>query len=285
MADLLMMDDGMTVVDAMIACGLDHDNLFMDQTQAQRFASDVFDDLFTSCLDVTFKELDDHFKTYGDLTIAQGQIRVCPGTRKNIKAFVQWTRDELRLGRDPSTTPFPVDTVSDCIRRYKTHEKFLTDAKTLSEAAKPEKFKESTKWEDWKPTFLNYIRCIAGRDGIPLKYVCRDNDAPGAIHAANDDFLNDYVAMAPLEGDSYAIDTVQVHTFLLNFVSGNDTAEAKMQGLLRPNDGREAFKRLVEHYEGVGIHAVDIREADEVLRSLFYGGEKPICGGQSLRSV
>jgi hypothetical protein len=31
------------------------------------------------------------------------------------------------------------------------------DSKTLAEAAKPEKFKESTKWEDWKPTFLNYL--------------------------------------------------------------------------------------------------------------------------------
>jgi hypothetical protein len=58
--------------------------------------------------------------------------------------------------------------------------------------------------------------------------------------------------MATLGGNSYAIDTTQVHTFLVNFVSGNDTAEAKMQDLWRPNDGREAFKRLVEHYEGVG---------------------------------
>jgi hypothetical protein len=71
----------------------------------------------------------------------------------------------------------------------------------------------------------------------------------------NDDFLDDYVANAPLKGDSYAIDLVQVHTFLLSFVTGNDTAEAKIQGLQRPNDGREACKRLVEHYEGVGIHA------------------------------
>ena len=43
----------------------------------------------------------------------------------------------------------------------------------------------------------------------------------------------------------------------------------------RPNDGCEAFKRLVEHYEGVGIHAIDIREADEVLKNLFYAREKP----------
>ena len=33
--------------------------------------------------------------------------------------------------------------------------------------------------------------------------------------------------------------------------------------------------RLIEHYEGVGIHAIDIREADEVLKTLFYAGEKP----------
>ena len=208
-------------------------------------ADDIFDNLFTTCMDMTFKELDDHFKTYSDLTVAQGQIRLRPGTRKNIKAFVQWTRDELRLGREPHLTSFPVEQVSDLIRRYKTHEKFQNDSKTLAEAAKPEKFKESVKWEDWKPTFLNYLRAIPGRDGVHLKYVCCDKDE--ADEMPNDDFLDDYVAMAPLAGDSYAIDSVQVHTFLVNFVSGNDTAEAKIQGLQRPNDGREAYKRLVEH--------------------------------------
>ncbi len=93
----------------------------------------------------------------------------------------------------------------------------MNDAKTLSEAAKPEKFKENTKLEDWKPTFLNYIRSISGRDGVPLKYICRTNDEPDPTPHNN--FLDDYVAMAPLNGNSYAIDTVQVHTFLVNFVS------------------------------------------------------------------
>jgi hypothetical protein len=54
----------------------------------------------------------------------------------------------LRLGRDPTRTAFPVAQVADLIRRYKTHEKYLTDSKTLSEAAKQVKFKKSTKWED-----------------------------------------------------------------------------------------------------------------------------------------
>jgi hypothetical protein len=81
--------------------------------------------------------------------------------------------------------------------------------------------------------------------------------------------------MAHLRGDSYAIDTVQVHTFLVNSVAGNDTAEAKIQDLQRVNVGQEAFNCLVEHNEGVSITAIDIREADDVIKNLFYAGEKP----------
>lgn len=45
-------------------CGLDHVHLFTDKTHAQRFAKNIFDDVFTACLDITFnKELDEHFKT------------------------------------------------------------------------------------------------------------------------------------------------------------------------------------------------------------------------------
>ena len=263
-----------TIVDALIACGVDNVALFMGKTQATRIAEEIFNGSFSSCLDITFKELDEACKAYSELTVAQGQIRVPAGTRKNIKAFLQWTQDEICLSRDPSDTPFPANQVLNLIRRYKTHEQFIANSKTLAEAAKPEKFKEATKWEDWKPTFLNYLRSIPGRNDIPLKYICREADTPD-LTAANADFLDDYVAMAPLDRDSFAIDTAQVHTFLLNFIAGNDTVEAKIQGLQRANDGREAFKRLVEHYEGVGIHALDIREADEVITNLFYAGEKP----------
>jgi hypothetical protein len=173
-----MMADELTVLNALIACGVDNAALFMGETAAQRIADDIFDNLFTTCKDMTFHELDDHFKTYSELSAAQGQILVHPGVRKDIKSFVQWTRDELRLGREPSASAFTIDQVSNLIRRYKTHEKYQTDSKTLAEAAKPDKFKENMKWEDWKPTFLNYIRAIPGRDGVPLKYICREKDDP-----------------------------------------------------------------------------------------------------------
>ena len=138
-----------TVLDALITCGIDNDTQFHGQTHAEeRIASNIFDDTFSTCMDLTLKELDEHFKKYSELSQAQGQIRILPGTRKNMKAFVQWTRDEIRLGRDPSLTPFPLGLVSDCLRRYKTHAKYVKDSSTLAEAAKPGKFKENTKWED-----------------------------------------------------------------------------------------------------------------------------------------
>jgi hypothetical protein len=121
-----------TVVDALISCDVPNLGLYAERTQAQRIASDIFGDAFDSCKDVTFKELDEHFKTYSELNVQQGQIRLNPGVRKNIKAFVQWTRDELRLGRDPSATAFPIAQVTDLIRRYHTHEKYSKDSSTLA---------------------------------------------------------------------------------------------------------------------------------------------------------
>ena len=51
----LIMADITTVLDAMVACGVDNEALFMDETQAQRIADDVFSNLFTSCMDATFR--------------------------------------------------------------------------------------------------------------------------------------------------------------------------------------------------------------------------------------
>lgn len=122
------------VFNAMVACGINNVAAFQGHTQAERIAADIFDDTFaTGIMDITFKELDMHPKTYSELSLAQGQIRIPPGTRKNMKAFVQWTRDEIRLGRNLSFTSFPLDHVSDCLRRYKTHKRYVTDLKTLAE--------------------------------------------------------------------------------------------------------------------------------------------------------
>jgi hypothetical protein len=88
------------------------------------------------------------------------------------------------------------------------------------------------------------------------------------------DFIDEYINCAPLQGEAYAIDSAQVYTFLASFVVGNPQAETKIQAINDTSNGREAFMSLLHHYEGVGVYAVDIAQAEKVISSLFYSGEK-----------
>jgi hypothetical protein len=76
-----------TVHDAMVACGV-NDVAFSDgDMPAERIAANLFGDDFTTCMDKGFVEIDYEFKTYSDLTADQGQIRLLPGTKQNIKGL------------------------------------------------------------------------------------------------------------------------------------------------------------------------------------------------------
>ena len=134
-----------TVHEAMTLCGINDVTLFNGQTKAERIAEDIFDHDFASCMDKTVEELQEDFKTFLDLAVNQGQIRLTPGTKKKIRAFMQWCKDEIRFGRDPSDTPFPVGDTTTPLRRAKTHKQFVSKSKTLLETAKPEKLTPHTK--------------------------------------------------------------------------------------------------------------------------------------------
>ena len=88
------------------------------------------------------------------------------------------------------------------------------------------------------------------------------------------DILDEYVLQAPLNGEAFKTDASEVHTYLTKFITGNSTAEAKIQANLAQKNGRLDYFALRDHYEGIGINAVDILKADHTLESLFYSGEK-----------
>ena len=78
----------------MIARGVNDVDILLGDTPAFRLATDIFGDDFTTCMDKKFVELDSDFKTYSNLNQTQGQIRLLPGIKRNIKAFIKWVRDE-----------------------------------------------------------------------------------------------------------------------------------------------------------------------------------------------
>ena len=71
--------------------------------------------------------------------------------------------------------------------------------------------------------------------------------------------------MAPLRGATFAVDSAEVHTYILNFISGNNTAESMIQAHTDDNDGRRDFIVLKAHYQGVGINTIDVVKAEKVI--------------------
>jgi hypothetical protein len=262
-----------TLLDAIVACGVDNVVQFQGATKAQRIATDIFNDDFTTCMDKSHSDLENDLKSYTNLPTNQGKIVLGPGPKRNIKALIQWGRDQIRNGKDPSLLPFPVAEAAQLIRRYNTHTTFVTKSKTLAETAKPKTFDEKTKWDDWKPVFINFLRSIPGLNGVPLAYVCRENDEP-LNGTPKEDFIDDYIDNAPLNGEAFTRDASEVHTYIVNFIAGNTTAESKILAHNESRNGRLDYMSLKEHYEGVGINAVDALGADKALETLFYAGEK-----------
>ena len=215
-----------TVRQLLALAGVDDALQFNGETQAQRLSADMFDDTFTSCMDKTYEELDSDLKMYSSLTVAQGQIRLQPGTKRGIKSFVQWTRDTIRTDRNPVTEPIVAFDNALLMKRYKTHRTFVQKSNSISTTASPSTFSVSTKWEDWFPTLINFLHTIPGRDGVPLDYVCRDNEAPD--RAPRTDILNKYALQAPITGDAFNTDSAEVHTYITKFIAGNSTAESKV---------------------------------------------------------
>ena len=79
---------------------------------------------------------------------------------------------------------------------------------------------------------------------------------------------------APLTGQVYLINAAEVHTYIIKFTSINKIAESKIVQNSQRNDGRLDFIALKNHYEGVGVHAIDIVKSDKIVQYLFYSGEK-----------
>src|SRR6056300_1082931 len=164
-----------TVRDAIAVCGVGNVSLWNGATKAEHIADEIFTNEFETCLDITMDDLTEAFKTFADLRQNQGQIKLTVGMKKKIKGFIQWTRDELRMGREPKNTAYPVTDLRKQEVRMKTHQEFVKTSDTLSEAAKPKEFTNDSKWEDWEPIFSKYLRCLVGRNGMPLSYVICDH--------------------------------------------------------------------------------------------------------------
>ena len=262
----------LTVLDAMVVCGVNNVAQFHGQTPAQRISQDCFGDSFNAVMELTYEEIETDLKSYSTLTVANGQIRLDPRTKRLIWAFMQFVRNKVRTSIDPSTVPFLAADAIQLLRDEKTHKAFVDKSPKMIETTKPIRFMEKIRWDDWVPTFINFLRSIPGRQGVPLCYVIRNHVAPVIDPSA--DLLQDYINRAPLIGSAYQADALDVHVYIVNFTAGNATAETKLLPNANDSNGRMDFLNLSQHYEGVGVNSINIVQADVTLSTLYYSGEK-----------
>ena len=171
-----------TVTQAMEQCGYNNTIRFQGKTAAQRIAEDIFQDDFYMCIDKTTQDLQSDLKAFASLPAAHGRIVTTPGIRLKVTALIQWVKSKINTGEPPEDVPFPVFDTEDLVRDAKSHQAYIDKSKIMSETAKPTKFKETMKWEDWSLTFKNFLR---------------DNLA-GLPHNPAVVFLENYINRAPL---------------------------------------------------------------------------------------
>ena len=84
--------------------------------------------------------------------------------------------------------------------------KFEKHSDTLVTQAKHKNLVPTIKWADWEPTFVNPLKLIPGRTGIPSSYAIKHvaKPPPGTFVGL---VLENYTYNAPLVGPAYKYDT------------------------------------------------------------------------------
>lgn len=261
-----------SVIDAMVECGVDNVVQWNGETAAERIAEGIFGNDYETMMSTTMEEVVDLLKSYKDLTVANGRIVLQPHVHKRIKAFVQWTRDQIRMGLDPADTLFPVVDTNIYLKNYANHKKFVDNATANQKATEPQIFTKNIMWDDWNQTFRHYVGNIPGHNGVPLSYVIRENPIPDPTPMGS--LLANYVAMAPLDGEAFVHDDLRLLGLINKYIVGNDVAEGAVKACNTTTSGRDAYLALKVQYEGEGMMQDKVLRAEHQIETLFYNGNE-----------
>ena len=77
------------------------------------------------------------------------------------------------------------------------------------------------------------------------------------------DLIGGYVDKTPLVGQAFTTDAAKVHTYIFRFTSRNEVTKSKIVALATKTNGRLDFMALKDHYEGVGVHVVNVVQVEK----------------------
>ena len=262
-----------TVLEAIITCGFDNVVQRQGLTDAARVANESFDNDFNTSLYLDDTDIISEAKRYASLTQAAGKINWTVPQKNKVKALIFWVQDLNRKGLQPTLLPFlTVETSADILSHKAQLEHFTKKADQHISAVKVPPLKHENEWYNWKPQFTNLLKGIPGLQKVPLSYVIRQNPTPEPVqHTQHLPYLEQLEVTAPLRGDAYTADNAQVQLLLASHIDPkNDGVNAMLRQSKNSGDGRADWVNLCIKYEGQGLNAISLNDADRTIRTLLY---------------
>jgi hypothetical protein len=156
------------------------------------------------------------------------RIHVNLAQSKNIKATIDWVKDQDRVNKTPSIAYLNEESFIDAIResakREVIREAAKENAENLEKEASPGKLTGEKVWDKWKAGLENQLFMLYGVNGVPLVYVIRENEEPeeGKVYTS---FTQECVEKCRLTGQEFSEVAKYVHNIILSLVDGEDAEQ------------------------------------------------------------
>ena len=270
--------------DAIVADGITENNAMAQilhwigfRTEVSR--NSIYEDALSSYTDakvLTESDISDMVKDFGSRTQNNGRFHIGSKRAKKLKGFVHWIQDFYRVSEDPTIVGLNEHTFTNALedsqKRANVRRSLKDNSDTASKAADPGPLKSEKQWREWEEKFENFLGTIIGVNGIPLKYVIRENETPDTT-TVHPNFVAKTVACAPLTGEYFLADRQAVFNYIVSFTTGQPSGDW-IKSTLRYCDGRRSMEALRNNFADEGNASRNKAIADSLKKSLFYKNEK-----------
>jgi hypothetical protein len=233
-------------------------------------------------LQLTERELDGLGKTLSTKTPVVDKVSIGLQRMKKLKAVIYWAKDRHRTDM-PVTIDISVDTTEaktnflqalvTSTERHFIREEARDSLETRAKNASPGKLKDESKWEAWEGALRVMLGILQGVNHVPLTYVIREDEhEDGAVY---DNFVDECIARASLEGPHFNADARQVHQIIQSLTSA-ENAEHWLKDISKKHNGRLDMMALRSHYRGAGNQSRRIGAAEKLRSTLHYRNERSL---------
>jgi len=212
------------------------------------------------------KDVKDMCARMAGRTQKNGQVIIGTIQMKCLQALVYWVRDLVKHNQVIDHNYWTKETMNIAMEE-KEMERSFKDVKI--DIIDPGKCKTGLEWDDWQTAFENKLESTYGVGNMPLAYIIRPRVGRDHVFHSKAD-RNKY--MLSLNGPTFDRNNKMVYA-AIKAACLNTEAWAWIEDADEEQDGRLAWKRLIEHYNGTAELSKRVERAKEELRQLFYKNE------------